>query len=204
MKLVLKVNILIFIIVLVAVLSIEKSYILSSYKRFYVESLRGQLASILLAMSAFLFALKTFIVINMFDKVYSDKDYQIKFVETNPNDLTGIYKSLNNLNDFLLSAIWLSIITSMYHLCFGGIESNFILKFGILLFLHSVTIFGCCVYYYQKNLRIWLTNIQNKWNEQGLKETQGLLKKKKDAEKEELLSGLNDDKDIDDESKCES
>lgn len=133
------------------------------YQPFYEKALRGQLASVILALSAFLFAVKTFVIINMYEKVYSNDSYRKDYVKKNMNSEESVYKRLYNLNDLLLFAIYFSVGTSLYHLILGFFSNVVMLKLGIVFVLETVIIFIMCILFYQKNMKAWVKILDKKW-----------------------------------------
>lgn len=93
--------------------------------QFYAANLRGSLFSGFLTLTGFLFAIKTFIVLNMKKEVYETAEYHVRVAEMRQvNPTLRIYGPLTRLSDFLFWSIVFSLVASVSQLTIGLIPAK--------------------------------------------------------------------------------
>lgn len=104
---------------------------------FYSVNLRGNFFGGFLGLGGFLLSLKTFIIVNMKDKLYSNEKY-IKKWKNSTTIKDSLLHPLRELSDILYFAILMSIISAVAQITIGFIESN--ISILICIYFASVTI----------------------------------------------------------------
>lgn len=87
---------------------------------FYSQNLRGHLFSAFLGLGGFLLSLKTFIIVNMKDKLFDSKKYIERWNKSNKE--SSLLTPLKELSDILYFAILMSIITAISQMTLGFIK----------------------------------------------------------------------------------
>ncbi len=125
----------------------------ADFYQFYAMNLRGSLFSGFLTLTGFLFAVKTFLIINMKKELYDTPTYQERYVahlETNPN--LKIYGPLRRLSRWLLCAVIASLITAVSQLSIGLIPHWATAAFCMAMALGTVGLLGYILYTLRNNL----------------------------------------------------
>ncbi|MCM8529456.1 MAG: hypothetical protein NE327_23230 [Lentisphaeraceae bacterium] len=177
-----------FLAISVLILVIDNDTFIKLFKKSYQDFFRGQFVSLFTAVAAFIFSLKTFIIVNMFDKVYSTEKYKMDFVDKY-NNIDDLYKPLENFGNYLLLTIYTCIIAALVHLCFGFILNVWFLKFAFILTLIPIIMILYCVYTYNKNMQFWYKSIKDGWSKE-----KNEYKAKKDKQIKEKADNLLDKK----------
>ena len=144
-----------------AVLASVALYANADFYQFYATNLRGSLFSGFLTLTGFLFAVKTFLVINMKKELYDTPTYQERYaahLETNKN--IKIYGPLRNLSRWLLGAVVASLVTAVSQLSIGLIPHWTAAVFCMAAALSTVGLLGFILYTLRNNLASWFDVIE--------------------------------------------
>lgn len=125
------------------------------------NSLQVPIFSGLLTVGAFLLSMKTFIVFKLKDDLYDNPKYIEKVYNSSVTDDYDHYKGLKELSDFLSLSVLASIISAVFNITIGYIETN--LSSSISLTFATCAI-GLLLYSWWLvwfNLRSWLEILKN-------------------------------------------
>lgn len=129
---------------------------------FYQFNLRGALFGGLLTVSAFLFSLKTFIVVKMKESVYDAEFYGAMVKERqklNPN-ITR-YGPLRNLSKLLFWAVLISLLASFVQFSVGLIPKIWAVQVALAASLWSIGMILLSLLHMQSNLRTWFDLLED-------------------------------------------
>lgn len=129
---------------------------------FYDQKLRGFLFSGFLTVGSFLLSLKTFVVVNLKDKLFDSDAYLERYMnrhgfssrEEVPNN--EYYRPLSNLTGFLFLSILFSIFTAVAQFSIGLIPNICLVVFCIWLALFTVMLLINSLRLIRRNLMVWL------------------------------------------------
>ncbi|MCG7576491.1 MULTISPECIES: hypothetical protein [unclassified Halomonas] len=129
---------------------------------FYGEKLRGFLFSGFLTVGSFLLSLKTFVVVNLKDKLFDSESYKNKYRAMNALgaedeiDYKDLYKPLANLTGFLFFAILFSILTAVSQFSLGLLNDFYYVMFCIWMAVFTATLLLNSLRLIRSNLLVWL------------------------------------------------
>lgn len=127
-----------------------------NFAEFYANNLRQSLFAGFLTLAAFLYSLKTFIIIKMKENVYDQKLYKERFdrkKKNNPN--IKRYDALRQLSDLLFYTVLCSIITSIMQFTLGLYSHWMASILCLYMALVSVVLFSISIFIIKDNLNAW-------------------------------------------------
>jgi hypothetical protein len=129
--------------------------------KFYAENMRGSLFSGFLTLTGFLFAVKTFIVINMKKEMYDTEAYRARVWQRRnfQSELT-VYGPLRRLGRLLLFAVLLSVSTSVSQLTLGLIQAWWAAAICLTLAGATITLLVWILFLIRTNLNEWFGLIE--------------------------------------------
>ena len=96
-----------------------------SFASFYADALRSNLFAGFLTLCAFLYSVKTFLLVTLHKDVYSTVEYgnRVKKLSTTKKPIAR-YGQLRRLNRSIFWAVWLTFIAAILQLTIGMIDAN--------------------------------------------------------------------------------
>lgn len=129
---------------------------------YYAANLRPSLFGGFLTVSAFLFSLKTFIVISMKDNVYGTDEYGDLFADKKRVDPTlKRYAPLSNLSDLLFASIFVSLLAALSQFTFGLFDLYLFVLLCLGLALWAIAMIFVSLFFMQENLKVWFSLLDN-------------------------------------------
>ncbi|HJS45215.1 MAG TPA: hypothetical protein VJ753_02330 [Rhizomicrobium sp.] len=123
---------------------------------FYQGSMRQPLFAGLLTVSAFLFSLKTFIIVTMKTNVYGTDEYKAKWEEKKKlNSELKRYAPLRNFALLLFFAVLVSLIAAISQFTIGLLDTPLAAIIPLSLAVWSISMIFVSLVYLQVNLRSW-------------------------------------------------
>ncbi|MGM0825371.1 MAG: hypothetical protein ACQEUY_11680 [Pseudomonadota bacterium] len=129
---------------------------------FYGDKLRGFLFSGFLTVGSFLLSLKTFVVVNLKDKLFDSDSYIKKYRAMNALSDEGeidykvLYKPLANLTGFLFFSILFSILTAVAQFSLGLLQNFYYVIFCVWMAVFTATLLLNSLRLIRSNLLVWL------------------------------------------------
>lgn len=120
----------------------------------YDNQLRTALFGGLITVAAFLFSLKTFIVVNMKDNIYDKEEYQSDIRSKNEKyqKKIKIYEPLRRLSRLLYLSVWFSMVSAIMHVTIGYIDSYWFFSFTMTASFIAAFYFFASLIQIQSNL----------------------------------------------------
>lgn len=135
----------------------------NEFIKLYDLNLRQALFSSLFSLAAFLFAMKTFIVVKMKEGLYDTPEYKIIIQQKrqrNPNH--SFYGSLRRLSSFLTYSIFSAIIGALAQITIGFIKTPFYVCIALSLAAVSVALLIISIILSSFNLNNWFDKLEEK------------------------------------------
>jgi hypothetical protein len=138
-------------------------YSLSSkyFYEFYSKNMRGHLFAGFLALGGFLLSLKTFIIVNMKENLFSSEDYikrWEKAVKTYPE--LKLHAPLEQLSHILYYAIFTCLLAAISQMTIGFITHDYSALICIYLCLVSSFLLIKSLYIIKNNLDTWFEYLE--------------------------------------------
>jgi hypothetical protein len=130
------------------------------FSHFFADKLRGSLFSGFLTLTGFLFAVKTFVVINMKKELYDTESYRARVWPDAPRDTPTVYGPLRRLSTFLLVAVMLSMTTAVSQLTIGLIEQIWATVICLALAVATIILLAVILYVIKCNLATWFALLE--------------------------------------------
>lgn len=130
----------------------------NSVFKFYASSLRGSLFSGFLSLGAFMFSLKTFILVNMKTGVYDNDRYRQRVENARtaaPNTPIKVYGSLERLRSLLFWSILTSLFTAVLQMTLGLVDSQVTVAITLGAVGVSLGFLGQALFHINANLKMW-------------------------------------------------
>jgi len=124
--------------------------------------IQGALFTGFLTIGGFLLTLKTFILVQLREKLFDSADYKAHYARIKELDPTAsLYGPLKNLGTFLLYSVVFSIVTSVAHLTVGFIPSQYAAVFCLSLSFCTLSLVLRAWLAIRKSLRIWFDHMKD-------------------------------------------
>lgn len=134
----------------------------ASLELFYGEKLRASLFSGFMTMAGFLFAMKTFIVVNLNKEVYQHEEYQRRVDEMRDiNPALDYFGPLRRLSRFLIVSVVSALFTAVAQLTIGLIEHRIAVLVCLSLAVITVILFAVNIGLIALNLREWFKFLES-------------------------------------------
>lgn len=129
---------------------------------FFQTSLRQPLFAGLLTVSAFLFSLKTFIIVTMKQNVYGTPEYKAEWEEKKKlNSELKRYTPLRNFALLLFFAVLVSLLAAISQFTVGLLDNPLAAIVSISFAVWSISMIFVSLVYLQVNLRSWFKFLDN-------------------------------------------
>ena len=123
---------------------------------FYSQNMRGHLFAGFLALGGFLLSLKTFIIVNMKENLFSSEKYierWEKSVKTNPD--LKLYAPLSELSHILYYAIFSCLVAAILQMTLGFFKQDIASLICIYLCISSTVLLMKSLVIIKRNLDTW-------------------------------------------------
>jgi hypothetical protein len=128
---------------------------------FYALNLRGSLFGGFLTVAAFLFSLKTFIVISMKENVYGTEKYEKIFKERKKlfPELKR-YGPLSNLSDLLFLSILISLVAALLQFTVGIFSIYLLVLLCVGFAVWAMEMIFISLFFMRSNLKDWFDTLE--------------------------------------------
>lgn len=130
----------------------------------YTEAVRLNIFSALLTLAAFLFSLKTFIIVKLKEDVYDSPSYDTmvkQLAEISPNiKKESKYKNLENFSNMLYWTVVVCFVTSIINLITVFSYSFINLLLALIATLASIICFSLSLYFYKININLYFKHLR--------------------------------------------
>lgn len=126
------------------------------------RKLQGSLFTGFLTIGGFLLTLKTFILVQLREKLFDSEAYKkhyVKMKELDPK--LSLYAPLKNLGNFLLYSVVFSIATSFTHLTVGFIPNEYAAIFCFAMSFCTLSLVLRAWLAIRKALNVWFENMND-------------------------------------------
>lgn len=123
---------------------------------FYVENLREPLFVGLLTVAAFMFSLKTFIIVTMKEGVYATDSYEAMWKEHKKNNpQLKRYQGLQNFALLLFLSVLIVLIAAIFQLTVGLFDHPIAAVTSVAMAVWALAMIFVSLIFLQMNLRSW-------------------------------------------------
>lgn len=123
---------------------------------FFQQHLREPLFIGLLTVAAFLFSLKTFIIVTMKENVYATKEYGDRLEELRKLDTSlKRYAPLADFSVLLFLSVFISLVSAVMQFTIGLFDAPWAAAISIDSAIWSIAMIFISLVYMQLNLRAW-------------------------------------------------
>lgn len=128
---------------------------------FYGKNIRGHLFAGFLALGGFLLSLKTFIIVNMKENIYDNKEYQKNWKKQSKLDSKlKLYAPLKELSDLLFYSILASITSAILQMTLGFYPHWIASITCIWSSIYAITLLLSSLLLIKKNLNMWFRYLE--------------------------------------------
>lgn len=137
----------------------------ADFWKVYSESFRDNIFTSFLTLSAFLFSLKTFIIMKMKESVYDSPRYVEEHNKAKQIDVDkSLYAPLKNLSNLLHYTIVFAILTAFTQLSFGLVNEWWAMFTCMILCFYTLMLFVYDLLLIKANLDTWFKYIEEDKN----------------------------------------
>ena len=129
---------------------------------FYATSLRSNLFSGLLTVSAFIFSIKTFLLMALERDIYSSDEYAERVEGLETIEPVDIHKPLKNIHKSMSRAVWVTFIAAFSQVTIGLIPINWATSASLALATLAALYIGWSFYVHHMAMRDWFDVLKRK------------------------------------------
>jgi Na+/proline symporter len=129
----------------------------------YRKELKTIFFSGFLTLGSFLFAMKSFTLINFKKEIYDSPTYQSDFmmdISKYNLDPSRFLEPLKNLSNLMFLAIFSSILTSIAQVSLGMLHNFNLILICISMAAFSLSIVILALYWLKRNINVWVTHLE--------------------------------------------